>query len=688
MSSNLWKDAVDRSQNLLSPAEQEQYGKCKPNDILMDFQSSMLQQVHLNKFHVFCQQIDPLLAIIECLGRSMSITADMLSPIWVSIRIIFQITRGYRACFKQILALLQRIGQSLPRFLVYEHLFPKHEPIQIAILSIYIDVINLLTSVRAFSGKSTFRLVLCVLWKPLEQKFSECVSHISDQSELVEREANMAHLQEEARARAEVRRIQAKDSLDKANKWLNARQCHEARDSISVAQGTCEWILSRPEFCQWISDDSTRLLWIEGPPGCGKSTLYTRIVDYLKSRSERACTYFLFCGADRERVQLSALLRSWTSQLSKISGETREYFIETYSRSLNHQASKTEIEDLFFIFLDILPPLYLTFDAFDECIEREEFARVLQSIPQYHKILITARQCHYGKQASCGRSISLEINPAMTNEDIEQYILSETESMEREFEPRTVALIRNRLSMSNGMFLWVKLMVQHIKDQTTNEELMHCLSESKLPANLTEHYDRIMNTINQLPQSRRLLSHKILFWVDVARRPLRATELFHLLTILPSADREDGYRPSRYPSGDPEATILSVCGSLISLRGKSKVLYPIHFTVTEYIRHYFKNNNTLNELTVYYETLQISSANGLAAAVCLRYLSLDIPGKSERNSCGSSDQDTVSSGGIDMLVGYAGKYWHAHLEAADSQAEQPLPRLMAELSCEYQLLSD
>ncbi|CAI6035421.1 unnamed protein product [Clonostachys chloroleuca] len=273
MSSNLWKDAVDRSQNLLSPAEQEQYGKCKPNDILMDFQSSMLQQVHLNKFHVFCQQIDPLLAIIECLGRSMSITADMLSPIWVSIRIIFQITRGYRACFKQILALLQRIGQSLPRFLVYEHLFPKHEPIQIAILSIYIDVINLLTSVRAFSGKSTFRLVLCVFWKPLEQKFSECVSHISDQSELVEREANMAHLQEEARARAEVRRIQAKDSLDKANKWLNARQCHEARDSISVAQGTCEWILSRPEFCQWISDDSTRLLWIEGPPGCGKSTL-------------------------------------------------------------------------------------------------------------------------------------------------------------------------------------------------------------------------------------------------------------------------------------------------------------------------------------------------------------------------------------------------------------------------------
>ncbi|CAG9949252.1 unnamed protein product [Clonostachys rosea f. rosea IK726] len=273
MSSNLWKDAVDRSQNLLSPAEQEEYGKCKPSDILLDFQSSMLQQVHLNKFHVFCEHIDPLLAIIECLGRSMSIAADMLSPIWVSIRIIFQITRGYRACFKQILAMLERIGQSLPRFLVYEHLFPKHEPIQIAILSIYVDVINLLASVRAFAEKSTFRLVFCVFWNPLEQKFSECVSHISDQSELVEREANVAHLQEEARTRAEVRRIQAKDSLDKANRWLNARQCHEAKDSISLAQGTCQWILSRPEFCQWISDDNTRLLWIEGPPGCGKSTL-------------------------------------------------------------------------------------------------------------------------------------------------------------------------------------------------------------------------------------------------------------------------------------------------------------------------------------------------------------------------------------------------------------------------------
>jgi hypothetical protein len=578
--------------------------------------------------------------------------------------------------------MLERIGQSLPRFLVYEHLFPKHEPIQIAILSIYVDVINLLASVRAFAEKSTFRLVFCVFWNPLEQKFSECVSHISDQSELVEREANVAHLQEEARTRAEVRRIQAKDSLDKANRWLNARQCHEAKDSISLAQGTCQWILSRPEFCQWISDDNTRLLWIEGPPGCGKSTLYTKILEHLNSSSDRACTFFLFCGADRERVQLSALLRSWTSQLSKISRQTREYFIEIYSRSGNHQASSTEVEDLFFFYLDILPPLYLTFDAFDECIEREEFARVLQSIPQRHKILITTRQCHRGKQASCVKSISLEIKPAMTKEDIEQYILSETESMKREFEPQTLAQIRNRLSMSNGMFLWVKLMVQHIKDQTTNEELMDCLNKSELPASLSEHYDRIINTINQLPQSRRLLAHKILFWVDVARRPLRANELFHLLTILPSADREDGYRPSRYPSGDPEATILSVCGSLISLRGKSKVLYPIHFTVTEYIRHYLENNNILNELTVHYETRQISSANGLAAAVCLRYLSLNIPAKSEGNCCESTDQDVASSGGIDMLVGYTRKYWQAHLEAAGSQTDPPLPRLMAELSCE------
>ncbi|CAH0045494.1 unnamed protein product [Clonostachys solani] len=273
MSSELWKSAVNRSQNLLSPAEQEQYGKCGPKDLLMDFQSSTLERVHLSKFHVFCEHIDPLLAIIECLGKSMSIAVDMLSPIWVSIRIIFQITRGYRVCFKQIIALFQRIGQSLPRLLVYEHLFPKHEPIQVAILSIYVDVINLVASVRAFAERPTFRLVCRVFWKPLEQTFSECISHISDQSELVEREANVAHMQEESRTRAEVRRIQAKDSLDKANRWLNARQCHEEKDPISLAQGTCQWILSRPELCQWTSDETIQLLWIEGPPGCGKSTL-------------------------------------------------------------------------------------------------------------------------------------------------------------------------------------------------------------------------------------------------------------------------------------------------------------------------------------------------------------------------------------------------------------------------------
>ncbi|VUC31192.1 unnamed protein product [Clonostachys rosea] len=198
MSSDLWKNAVDRSQKLLSPAEQQQYGKHKPNDILMDFQSSMLEQVHLSKFNAFCERMDPLLAIVECLGKSMSIAVDMLSPVWVSIHIIFQITRGYRTCFKQILALFQRIGQSIPRFLVYEHLFPKHEPIQVAILSIYVEITTLLESVRAFAEKSAFRLVFCAFWKPLEQRFGECISHINNQSELVEREASVAHMQEEA----------------------------------------------------------------------------------------------------------------------------------------------------------------------------------------------------------------------------------------------------------------------------------------------------------------------------------------------------------------------------------------------------------------------------------------------------------------------------------------------------------
>jgi hypothetical protein len=49
------------------------------------------------------------------------------------------------------------------------------------------------------------------------------------------------------------------------------------------------------------------------------------------------------------------------------------------------------------------------------------------------------------------------------------------------------------------MFLWVRLMLEHVEQQTSDDEIVKCLEG--LPHSLSERYDQIMEAIDRLPRS-------------------------------------------------------------------------------------------------------------------------------------------------------------------------------------------
>jgi ankyrin repeat protein len=454
---------------------------------------------------------------------------------------------------------------------------------------------------------------------------------------------------------------------------LDARQCHEEKDSIEILPGTCEWILGRPELSSWISKDEIRLFWIYGAPGCGKSFLYAKVLDHINTTTKLPCTYFLFCGADGERVTLSSLLRSWTFQLTKIFDEAKKYVCSVQLASENREATAKEVYNLYLSLLAFLPACFLTVDAVDECLDRSEFYRLLSLIPKRFKVLVTSRHLaelsNHLRRVLDRQHVSLEVLPEMTRSDIDRYITSELKNPECHYEPRVSSYIKKRLTRSNGMFLWVRLMLRHIQDQTNNEEIMQCLGERELPTGLSERYDRILKDINDLAKPRRLLAHKVFFWITVARRPLQVKEVCGLLAVKPSSARANAFEQSRRMTNDPESTILSVCGSLIVARGPGRALYPIHFTVTEYLNQYMESSEMLGEITGYYDVRQLQSNDSLAAAVCMRYLSLDfIAGIHEKLPSKYSEAVEIFSfdtPNLDILQ-YATTHWFHHLQRVES----------------------
>ncbi|GKT76311.1 vegetative incompatibility protein het-e-1 [Colletotrichum tofieldiae] len=67
------------------------------------------------------------------------------------------------------------------------------------------------------------------------------------------------------------------------------------RTKGGLLRDSYRWILDHDDFCRWRDDnDQSRLLWIKGDPGKGKTMLLCGIIDELKEDPVNQLSYF-FC---------------------------------------------------------------------------------------------------------------------------------------------------------------------------------------------------------------------------------------------------------------------------------------------------------------------------------------------------------------------------------------------------------
>jgi hypothetical protein len=394
-------------------------------------------------------------------------------------------------------------------------------------------------------------------------------------------------------------------------------------------------------------------------------------------------------------VSVSALLRSWTFQLIKLiwMSNSAQEALGTVQKRLavrtTREATPAEVSGLLLSLLNAhdMPSCFLTADALDECGDWQEFFRLLPQIPVRFKVLLTSQEfpdIQEHVQPMAGGHSTLALTPEMTQGDIDGYLcdtLANIKTRKGADIPNHVKLrIKDRLRHANGMFLWVRLMIEDIQTRTTVGEITRCLDE--LPKSLSERYDRIMETVNSQDESYRLLAHKVFFWVLTATRPLATSEFCAALAVRPALDRANAFNAEEEILGDPAALIATVCGSLIRPRGDRGVLYPFHATATQYLRQYMSRDGRLAEIASYYKLPQILSSDGLAATVCMRYLSSDVVVDDctmwqHRAIDGAAAANTVVVGSgqphLDFLR-YAATQWFRHAQhAGDAEQDVVLP---------------
>lgn len=344
--------------------------------------------------------------------------------------------------------------------------------------------------------------------------------------------------------------------------------------------GSCEWVFSRPGFLSWLHDTTSvsRILWVNGLPGCGKSVLSSFIIGQLHEMGYN-CQYYFFRFGDHNKRTVNALLRSLAYQIAIDLPELREQFqkMSEDGVKLEKAEGRTIWQKLFasrLCKIRVRRPLYWVIDALDECEAPQLLLSLLSSVTSSQiplRIMFAGRKTQ-ALSASLQRvDPSVQVDELSTNdikEDLTRYVEREIDYM-RGNSGIKARIIRTVCEKANGNFLWVHLVLKEILQCHTEAAIEQALEE--MPPDLEPLYQRMETALSKSSRAGdRKLSNAILTWVICSQRALTLEELSEAL------------EPEFSKVLDLRLTVGQVCGDFVVIDARGCV-GMVHQTAREYL---------------------------------------------------------------------------------------------------------
>jgi archaellum biogenesis ATPase FlaH len=402
--------------------------------------------------------------------------------------------------------------------------------------------------------------------------------------------------------------------------WLGASWTNDMFDNLIQRRlvGTCDWILNRYTFLDWMSSDfpsgKAKILWINGAAGHGKSVLCARVVQYLSTTLESPLAYY-FCSSESEsRRHPSSIMRSWISQVISSNRDAFELACGKWEAKDGHNASQTDIVELFKEVIQNIPNCTFVVDGLDECSWAEEkwksndddalmsfFESIKEAVAHTTtRILILSRDepdIRYCLRTVLAGDIDQSLKDykicpddirsdalSFSRNIIDKKLSNKTETIKTELSQRIV-------DRCDGMFLWVKMLEEHLRSWKNKKQLEEAIDQA--PTALDHIYDRSWMRISHLPDRDKLRAFSILRWAAFALRPMTVSEISEALLIVDDDSCEDlsvDELPDAVDEDYISSEILGPCGSLLETQKTaptqdlgSMTIHLAHFSVRQYI---------------------------------------------------------------------------------------------------------
>ncbi|KAK2669042.1 NACHT nucleoside triphosphatase [Fusarium oxysporum f. sp. vasinfectum] len=329
------------------------------------------------------------------------------------------------------------------------------------------------------------------------------------------------------------------------------------------------WILDHAKFQQFRDDPQSRLLWIKGDPGKGKTMLLCGIIDELEEGIQ-----FNAASVLRGLIYLLIIQQPWLiSYLRSKHDVTGEKLFQ----GINVWVSLVEI--LTGMLKDpTLEDVVLVVDALDECVTDRpqllDFIIQSSSTPSSRvKWIISSRNWPdiEDKLDSAKQKVRLplELNKDSISKAVDMYIGYKVDRLacHKKYDKETRDAVENYLtSNADGTFLWVALVCQALADPKVRKR--HTLNTLKsFPPGLDSLYDRMIGHIGDSKDAD--LCKEVLAIASVVYRPITLDELKVLIESLEDLDQDD------------LEEIIRSCGSFLTLR--EGVVYFVHQSAKDFL---------------------------------------------------------------------------------------------------------
>ncbi|KAL2885250.1 Vegetative incompatibility protein HET-E-1 [Ceratocystis lukuohia] len=505
------------------------------------------------------------------------------------------------------------------------------------------------------------------------QKAEKAVQHDIEQYNTQESQVQMYKLNDSTAAmQANVENIhtavqslagqQAKaredDKYNECLKDLYVTDPRTDKKSIEVRKGgllkdSYKWILEHQDFQKFKNEADSRILWIKGDPGKGKTMLLCGIIDELES-DQSISPYYFFCQATGGSGLNTAtsVLRGLIYHLAQVNPQLITYVRKKYDctgkQLFENKGAWHDVSEIATAMLkdSSLENAVLIVDALDECVEDQEL--LLDFIKSSNaKWILSSRNRPEIEQGlndvTQGAKIHLEINQNSVSLAVDFFMKYKVDQLVQKkgySGEMKQAVLEYLQSNAHGTFLWVALVCQELSSSKTRR--WETLAKLKsFPPGLDALYRQMLEEISESPHAQ--LYKEVIAKVLVVYRPITLEELGALVEVLKDFNRED------------IEEVVASCGSLFTLH--NNVVSFVHQSAKDYFQGEALNQVLPFGISHQHQVVLVRSLELLRQTLKRDIYNLQAPG-SLIDEISAPDPDPLAA------VKYSCIFWADHLHGS------------------------